>query len=206
MDIPSASSENSYVDGYFNYVHPFIPLIDEHSFRNTYAKRKRHDSRWSLLLNTVLAMGSMASGTAEDTIHCIYYDRAKQYLDIDDLGLAHIETVQALAILGGLYLHYMQQPTLANALMGACLRMAISLGLHRDYTEGLRPTNVSKTAHFSIDMRRRIWWSAFMLDTWASSTLGRPSMGRWGHAITARGPEDPIVSDKLTPKALTDPV
>ena len=204
MQHPSTLSELSLLDGYFKHVHPFIPLIDEHSFRDTYTTSKRHDSRWSLLLNAVLATGSIASGTSDDTVHCVYYGRAKQYLNIDNLGLVHVETVQALAILGGFYLHYTQQPTLANALMGACLRMAVSLGLHRDYTESLRPTNTVKAASYSMDMRRRVWWSVFMLDTWASSTLGRPSMGRWSHAITAHCPEETIVSNHLSLQALTD--
>ena len=180
------------INAYFHYVHPFVPLIDEDSFRDTYMTKQRNDSRWTLLLNAVLAMGSMANGKSENGIHSVFFDRAKEYLNVDTLGSAHVETVQALA-LSAFYLHYTQESNLANALMGAALRMATALGLHRDYTEGLGPTNTSK-AHFSIEMRRRVWWSIFMFDTWASATLGRPSMGRWSHAITTRSPQEPIVS------------
>ena len=187
----SAWDEIPLINAYFTYVHPFIPLIEEQSFRDTYMAAQRTDSRWLLLLNTVLAMGSMAAGTSEDQSHHVYFTRAKQHLSMDSLDSAHLETVQALAILSGFYLHYVQIPNQANALMGATLRIATMLGLHRDYTEGVGPTKVQK-ASFSIEMRRRIWWCTFMLDAWVGNTLGRPSMGRMSHAITAKPPQEPI--------------
>ncbi|KIY03402.1 uncharacterized protein Z520_00093 [Fonsecaea multimorphosa CBS 102226] len=193
IDTSSASAwdEIPLINAYFSYVHPFIPLIEEQVFRDTYMAAQRTDSRWLLLLNSVLAMGSVAAGTSEDAGHHVYFNRAKQHLSMDTLDSAHLETVQALAILSGFYLHYVQIPNQANALMGATLRVATTLGLHRDYTEGVGPTKVQK-ASFSIEMRRRIWWCTFMLDAWAGNTLGRPSMGRMSHAITAKPPQEPI--------------
>lgn len=179
------------INAYFTYVHPFIPLIEEQTFRDTYLLAQRTDSRWLLLLNTVLAMGSVAAGTSDDTGHQVYFNRAKQHLNMDTLDSAHLETVQALAILSGFYLHYIQIPNQANALMGATLRVATMLGLHRDYAEGVGPSKVQK-AYFSIEMRRRVWWCTFMLDAWVGNTLGRPSMGRMSHAITAKPPQEPI--------------
>jgi len=49
-------------------------------------------------------------------------------------------------------------------------------------------------------IRRRTWWSLFCLDTWASTTLGRPSMGRWGPGITIHVPEG--THDPVSTKAL----
>lgn len=179
------------INAYFTYVHPFIPLLEEHSFRDTYMTARRTDSRWLLLLNTVLAMGSIANGSAEDSSHQIYYERARQHLTIESLDSAHLETIQALAILSGFYLHYVQSPTQANSLMGSTLKLATILGLHRDYSEGVGPAKAEKAA-YSIEMRRRVWWSTFMLDTWAGNSLGRPSMGRLSPAITAKLPREPI--------------
>ena len=70
--------------------------------------------------------------------------------------------------------------------MGACLRMALSLGLHREYVDA-RPKATPVNPAFSADMRRRVWWSIFVLDSWANMTLGRPSM-RDSPAITANPP------------------
>lgn len=193
----SAWDEIPLINAYFTYVHTFIPIIEEQTFRDTYMMGQRSDARWLLLLNTVLAMGSVAAGTAEDTSHHVYYARAKQYLTIDTLGKVHLEVIQALAILGGFYLHYLQQPNLAHALMGATLRMATTLGLHREYREGA-PSSPGKEQSFSIEMRRRVWWCTFNLDAWAGSTLGRPSMGRIGHAITVKSPQESIVRIPIT--------
>jgi hypothetical protein len=192
-DTPAAPAwdEIPLINAYFTYVHPFIPLIEEQVFRDTYMTAQRTDSRWQLLLNSVLAMGSVAAGTADDSTHHVYFARAKQHLNMDTLDSAHLETVQALAILSGFYLHYIQVPNQANSLMGATLRVATMLGLHRDYSEGVGPAKAQKAA-FSIEMRRRIWWCTFMLDAWAGNTLGRPSMGRMSHAITAKPPQEPI--------------
>ncbi|KAI1616504.1 transcriptional regulatory protein GAL4 [Exophiala viscosa] len=194
-DLPTSSAwvEIPLINAYFTHVHPFIPLIEEQCFRETYMAAQRTDSRWLLLLNTVLAMGSVASGTSEDAGHQIYFNRAKQFLTIDTLDSAHLETVQALAILSGFYLHYVQIPNQASALMGATLKIATMLGLHRDYSEGVGPAKAKvERAANSIEMRRRIWWCTFMLDTWAANTLGRPSMGRTSPAITAKSPQEPI--------------
>jgi len=188
-----AWNEMPLINAYFSYVHPIIPLIEERTFRDTYMTGRRSDARWRLLLNAALAMGSIAAGSADDISHRIYFNRAKQYLNLESLGAPHLERVQALAILGGLYLHYVQQPHLANAIMGATLRMATTLGLHRESLDSVS-TSTSSNGAFSIEMRRRVWWCVFNLDAWAGSTLGRPSMGRMGCAITAKAPQESIVS------------
>ncbi|RVX68156.1 hypothetical protein B0A52_08664 [Exophiala mesophila] len=188
---PTTANETLYVDAYFTYIHPFTPVIEESCFRDDFASKSRTDVRWQLLMNTVLAMGSIAASSSEDLTHQIYFARAKQYIDMDTFDSAHLETVQALAILCGFYLQYSQSPNQANAIMGATFRMATMLGLHRDYTEGVGPTKAQKAA-FSIEMRRRLWWSIFMLDSWVGNTLGRPTMGRLSHAITAKPPQEPI--------------
>jgi hypothetical protein len=173
------------VNAYFAYFHAFIPLLDETSFRQTAATGERSDSRWMALFNMVLSLGSIAAYTAEDTSHERYYQRARHYLTLDSLGSAHIETVQTLGLMGGYYLHYVSLPNLANSLMGAALRLAITLGLHKEFVGN---TSSPRSHKLSVDLRRRIWWSLFCLDTWGYMTLGRPSLGRYGPGITAKIP------------------
>ncbi|PGG97353.1 hypothetical protein AJ79_09224 [Helicocarpus griseus UAMH5409] len=176
------------INAYFAYFHAFIPLIDEAGFRGTFVNGSRSDPRWLALLNMVFALGSVAAYTADDTSHDMYYQRARQNLTLDSLEGAHLETVQTLALMGGFYLHYVSQPNLANSLMGVALRMATTLGLHREFVgNGAGKTKHSQT--LTVDLRRRVWWSLFCLDTWAYMTLGRPSVGRWGHGITAKLPQ-----------------
>ncbi|KAL8243662.1 hypothetical protein R6Q59_009920 [Mikania micrantha] len=187
----SAWDEIPHINAFFTFFHPMIPMLDEGTFRDIYITRKRSDSRWSFLLNIVLALGSAVNSADDGKSHRTYYRRAKRFVTLETLGMVHLETVQALALLSGYYLHYLQLPNQANSLMGATLRMATALGLHRDYSESIALSRKDK-ATTSIELRRRIWWCVFCLDSWASISLGRPSMGRTGHAVTARPPSQPI--------------
>ena len=145
----------------------------------------RTDARWMALLNTVFALGSLTVSKADDLSHFAYYRRSMTYLNLASLGDHHVETIQALGLIGGFYLHYLNQPNMANCLLGAALRMAASLGLYKNF-EGV----VEKSTSFiSLELRRRIWWSLFCLNTWACMSLGRPAFGRWGRAISVQLPQ-----------------
>lgn len=171
------------VDAYFKRVHIFTPMLNEVAFRADYLKGERRDAPWLALLNTVFAMGSIVATKSSDLSHFRFYNKALEHLNIDALGSSHIETVQALALLGGCYLHYINRPNLANSILGATIRMASALGLHRE--------TVAQDGDGLIvaEMRRRTWWSLFCLDTWTTTTMGRPSFGRTSPAITLQPPK-----------------
>jgi hypothetical protein len=188
-----SSEGQTLIDAYFNRVQIFVPMLDEPSFRADYLNSRRHDAPWLALLNMVFAMGSIVANKSDDHNHVNFYNRAKEHLPIDTFGSGHLETLQALALMGGYYLHYINRPNMANAISGAALRMACAMGLHR---EGM--PDQSGANRMMIEQRRRTWWSLFCLDTWASTTLGRPSMGRWGPAITIRSPEG--TQDSVSPR------
>jgi hypothetical protein len=190
---PSLWDEVPAINAYFQYVQPFLPLLDEDNFRETYVSKQRSDVRWKLLLNAVLAMGSVALHDASDRSHEFFYDQIKEYMNFQLFETAHLETVQAIAILTGTYLHYIQQPNLANFLMGGLSRMALTLGLHRDYLEG-RPASVARKDMCAVSLRRQVWWCLLVMDGWNSNYLGRPTMGRSSAGYTTRLPENPIVS------------
>ena len=187
-----SSEGQTLIDAYFNRVQILVPMLDEPSFRADYLNGRRHDAPWLALLNMVFAMGSIVASKSDDHNHITFYNRAKEHLPIDTFGSGHLETLQALALMGGYYLHYINRPNMANAISGAALRMACAMGLHR---EGM--PDQSGASQLVIEQRRRTWWSLFCLDTWASTTLGRPSMGRWGPAITIRSPEG--TQDNVSP-------
>jgi hypothetical protein len=182
--IPWSWKGQTLIDAYFKRIHVFVPMLDEASFRADYLEGQRCDAAWLALLNMVFAMGSIVAMKSDDFNHINYYNRAMEHLTIDAFGSSHIETVQALAIIGGYYLHYINRPNMANAIIGAAIRMASALGLHR---ESLAQGSSSDVA--AAETRRRTWWSLFCLDTWATTTLGRPSFGRWGPAINIQPPE-----------------
>jgi hypothetical protein len=171
------------IDAYFKRIHVFVPMLDEAAFRADYLDGQRNDAPWLALLNMVFAMGSIVAMKSDDFNHINYYNRAMEHLTVDAFGSSHIEMVQALAIIGGYYLHYINRPNMANAIIGAAIRMASALGLHR---ESLAQSSSDMAA---AETRRRTWWSLFCLDTWATTTMGRPSFGRWGPAINIQPPE-----------------
>jgi hypothetical protein len=181
--IPWSWKGQTLIDAYFKRIHVFVPMLDESAFRADYLEGQRTDAPWLALLNMVFAMGSIAAMKSDDYNHINYYNRAMEHLPLDAFGSSHIEMVQALALIGGYYLHYINRPNMANAVLGAAIRMASALGLHR---ESLAQ---SSSDIIAAETRRRTWWSLFCLDTWATTTMGRPSFGRWGPAINIRPPE-----------------
>jgi hypothetical protein len=190
ISVPTLS-EGQLIDAYFYHVHPLIPMIDETRFRVRFSAGERKDPSWVALLNMVFALGTIAGSTAEDNSHLLHYQRAKSCVDLEMFGNGSIEALQALGLMGGLYLHYESRPNMANAIMGAALRMACALGLHREYSDNLsesRPDFVRKTLLIPREVRRRTWWSLFCMDTWATTTQGRPSLGRISPAVTVLPP------------------
>ncbi|RYO86252.1 hypothetical protein DL766_000285 [Monosporascus sp. MC13-8B] len=185
--VPWSWKGQTLIDAYFKRVHVFIPMLDEASFRADYLEGQRFDAPWLALLNMVFAMGSIAAMKSDDYNHLNYYNRAMEHLPMDSFGSSHIETVQALALIGGYYLHYINRPNMANAVLGAAIRMACALGLHRESLAHGGSGSTNELA--ATETRRRTWWSLFCLDTWATTTMGRPSFGRWGPAINIRPPE-----------------
>jgi hypothetical protein len=185
---------------YFDTVHGITPLLDEADFRATYAAGIRQDKSWLALLNMVLALGSISSGST--SLHTHYYNQAQTHLGFDCLGSGNLESLQALCLLGGYYLHYVNSPNMAYAVLGAAHRMAIALGLHRDSVARHGDTRSQEASHqqrATIELRRRIWWSLFCLDTWSGMTLGRPTCGRWDSGtMDTKLPTSSLPHDHLT--------
>ncbi|KAF1985170.1 hypothetical protein K402DRAFT_455161 [Aulographum hederae CBS 113979] len=191
MILPSPAESKILVQSYFDNMHLFFPMIDEKNFWSKVNQEKK-DSSWLSLLNMVYALGSLALGTADNEQHIIFYKRAKQHLNLEGYGRGNLEVLQALGIMSGYYMHYLNRPNEAYATMGACFRMAVALGLHREYAESTSGDG-SRSRSNSInvvptEIRRRTWWSIFCLDTLASTTTGRPSFGRTSGGITVNEP------------------
>jgi hypothetical protein len=194
--LPPQAQGQELIESYFERVHLFFPMIEERKFWSMYLYGDRKDSPWLALLNMVFALGSLASSTADNEAHYVYFNRSRQHLTLESFGSGNLEVLQALAIMSGYYMHYLNRPNEAHSLMGGTLRMATALGLHREYSEASKTDPVrhlntlapGETDSIPPEMRRRIWWSLFCLDSWASTTTGRPSLGRMGPSITVLSP------------------
>ena len=174
----SIPNEDVLIDAYFLNLNSMIPIVEESSFRAKYASSGDKAPSWRALVNMVLCLGSLSTDAPDESSHVVFYERARQHMSIDCFGAGSLEIIQALGLLGGHYYHKVNKPNQANVVMGAALRMATAMGLHlepRKRKESLPDRHIE---HFH-EVRRRIWWSLFCLDTLASFTLGRPTMGRW---------------------------
>ncbi|KAK3725398.1 hypothetical protein LTR37_000368 [Vermiconidia calcicola] len=194
--LPPPDVGHRLIDSYFNHVHVLMPMIDEDQFWHTYLYGERKDPSWLALLNMVMAFGSLSKSTCDSEEHIAYFQRARKHLDLETFGSGNLLVLQALGILAGYYLHWLNRPNEANCLMGATLRMATALGLHREYTDGHPPGSSGgwprQTGHeVPVEIKRRTWWSLFCLDAWGSTTTGRPSLGRMGPGITVQSPKTP---------------
>ncbi|OIW30082.1 hypothetical protein CONLIGDRAFT_680869 [Coniochaeta ligniaria NRRL 30616] len=179
LNVTPALEEETAINAYFGHIPGIVPLIDEAYFREMWRRGQRRDRPWLALLNMVLVLGSLAVG--DDESAQIYYSRAQPFLDFELLGIGCLESLQALCLLGGLYLHYKNSPNMAYAIMGLGYRIAISLGLHRQPSRLAVGNSTQGTSGGPgrPQIRRQIWWSLFCLDTWGAMTLGRPTLGRW---------------------------
>ncbi|KAK4556748.1 hypothetical protein LTR86_006319 [Recurvomyces mirabilis] len=194
--LPPADVGHKLIESYFARVHVMMPMVDEDNFWHTYLYGERKDSPWLALLNIVLALGSLAGSTCQDEDHIAYFQRARVHLHLETFGSGNLLVLQAYGLLSGYYLHWLNRPNEANSLMGAALRMATALGLHREYSDGPPVTNGATAvrrirSEVPVEIRRRTWWSLFCLDTWAFMTTGRPSLGRMSPAVTVQSPRIP---------------
>lgn len=80
-----------------------------------------------------------------------------------------ISTVQTLMLLGMFMRHgdNDDEDTSHWFITGMAIRMAQDLGLHRDCSKWLIPD-------YEIELRKRIWYGAYLMDRWVAAELGRP--------------------------------
>lgn len=178
------------VDAYFEHLHGTNAMIDEEGFRKSFKDQDRTDDAWIALLNMVLALGSIAAG--EDNSHAFYYSRAQRVIGYNTFGTGNLEMLQALILLGGGYLHYINSPNTAYLIMGMAFRMAIAMALHREPTKGPHlerhhlgdsPSSIPSISRLPrAEIRRRTWWTLVYTDSTGGLSLGRPPTGRWDPA------------------------
>jgi hypothetical protein len=189
-------TELQLLDAYFENFQPFSPLLDEEACRSTFLSGRRKDDRWLALVNIILALGSITAAGVDNHNHRTYFERSMSFLNLKTLGNPSLEVVQTLGLMGGWYCHYVSEPNLGYALMGASLRMAFTLGLQREPPFDSHSMGVNSARSGYQEFKRRVWWSLCCLETWGQETLGRPSMDFFGPSITVKLPH---LLDKVLP-------
>lgn len=158
---------DSLVDLYFAYYHPTFPIIHEPTFRQYYETlNERPKGTWHMLANLVAALGSFVSTDSADETDMRLFNAVKSQLTIECLEAGNLGLVQAFAMSAN-YLQKRNKPNSGYNYGGVALRLAISLGLHKEF-RSWHATPLQK------EIRRRVWWSLCVLDVGATVTYGRP--------------------------------
>ena len=173
-DIPPASSLSSavisrYIDEYFALYHPAYPILHEGTFRARVsgALRKPRDGSWPLLYNSVLAIGAFVSGPSATQCDYPFYIEARKHLSMDILEKGSLGYVQSLTLFAN-YLQKRNKPNSGFILIGIAFSMALAIGLHREF-------DATNTSLFTMETRRRVWWTLFVFVSGAQLALGRPA-------------------------------
>ncbi|KPM37505.1 hypothetical protein AK830_g9053 [Neonectria ditissima] len=173
---PDHETVCSLLEDYFESVHWFSLVIYEPRFRRGLLSiRDGHahpaEAPFLTLLSMVLCMAAWYryKRTAHDggeEWHLWSDDLLKtverrlvQIMDQHSLA-----AVQTLILLGSHHVYH-GRPNLAFALLGATIKLSHAMGLHRTLTRG---------AVGDVEERKRVWWTIYTWDRFASISYGRP--------------------------------
>jgi hypothetical protein len=167
--LPTLEVMQVLLEEYFDKVHWFSLVIYEAQFRPALATIEdglayTSQKSFLLLLSTVLGMGAWYKSHRanndppfpnEDwhTWSQTLLQGAERHLT-ELMDQTSIVSVQVCILLGS-YLVYHGKPNLSFALLGATIRTAQAIGLHR---QPLRGTQAS------IEERKRVWWTIYTWD------------------------------------------
>ncbi|KAF2163839.1 hypothetical protein M409DRAFT_31606, partial [Zasmidium cellare ATCC 36951] len=159
---------DSFINDYFAYYHPAYPLLHEGLFRARLsgAVAKPRDGSWPLLFNMVVAMGAFAGDSTDSDVDIQYYQVARNSISLDITEKGSLCYVQGLTVMAN-YLQKRNKPNAGFALIGIAWSMALAIGLHREF-------GASSTTPYTMEQRRRTWWTLFVFVSGAQLTLGRP--------------------------------
>ncbi|KAF2180860.1 hypothetical protein K469DRAFT_729574 [Zopfia rhizophila CBS 207.26] len=102
--------------------------------------------------------------STDDQLALAFYHRASKLIP-DVIAAASIESVQAFLLLG-VYALPIDAAGLSCTYFGIAIRIAMQNGMHRKHHTNLEPRQ--------IELRRRIWWTAYTLERRLCVLHGRP--------------------------------
>ncbi|KAL4921114.1 fungal-specific transcription factor domain-containing protein [Aspergillus aurantiobrunneus] len=163
-----------YLDNYFTFYHPAYPILHEGTFRARVsgALAKPHDGSWPLLYNIVLAIGAFAGDSNGTKMDIVFFKEARKHLSMDVLEKGSLSYVQGIVLMAN-YLQKRNKPNAAFILVGIGFSMALAIGLHREF-------GMPSTSPFTMEVRRRVWWTLFVFVSGVQLILGRPAVSLVG--------------------------
>ncbi|KAL2219178.1 putative C6 transcription factor [Thermoascus aurantiacus ATCC 26904] len=166
---PSGLVEQAFMDAYFLNYHTSYPFIHQETFKAQFYEQipRPHGQAWHILLNTILALGAWSIGDDSSDLDIAFYQEARAHLQqLSVFETGNLTLVQALLLLSN-YAQKRDKPNTGWNYLGLAVRMAMSLGLHKEFPEW-------KISLLQREIRRRLWWGVYIFDSGAAKTFGRP--------------------------------
>ena len=170
--LPAKDIRDDLVNSYFAQIHPGFPVVDESQFRTQY--NDFNNPPPLLLLQAVLLVGAHVSShvkvaRSRSLVKMALFRRAKALFDL------HYENDRMHLVQAALLFTWHCEgadDVSSNAYywIGIACRIAFGLGMHRD----LSHTAVNQMPPADRRIYRRIFWTLFQVDTFASLNHGRP--------------------------------
>jgi len=151
-----------------NY-HPGYPVVHQPTFRAEHgASALNHPSlAWQILHKALIAMDAWTLGNVHSNIDLDLYNQAKDLLQkVSLMETGSLTLLQALLLVSG-FAQKRGMPDAGLQYLSIAVRMAIGLGLHQECAD------LSSTM-FEKEMRRRVWWTAYIFDSCAAKSFGIP--------------------------------
>jgi hypothetical protein len=168
FSLPETDTMRLLLEEYFDAVHWFSLVIYKPRFRPKFESvtdgmAYPAQKSFLLLLSVVLGMGAWyrshkdtkdtrSRKTHKDWASSLVHGAGSQLSELMDQ--ASIASVQACILLGSYYVYH-GKPNLSFSLLGATIRTAQAIGLHRQPLRGDSD---------SVEERKRVWWTIYTWD------------------------------------------
>ncbi|EXJ85720.1 hypothetical protein A1O1_06088 [Capronia coronata CBS 617.96] len=180
LSFPPKHISEQLVAMYINRIHSRYPVLDKMALLQTCERREEldpsipSDCMKLFAHHMVIAIGArnfeLISSPLADVVPEAHYAAALRYLDAP-LQVHGLESVQALLLLAIFSVRTSgSSGTLGGwHVLGLAMRMAVELGLHRKSKPRDR-----RFDPYQRELRKRVFWTAYILDRTLCITLGRP--------------------------------
>lgn len=178
LKLPPKALADTYLTIYFTTIHIAYPFVNEILFRRRYDKlyetqsSEELDLPWLVLLFTLFGIGAYYTSFAQPTPNNLPFDYYQQALEYESktIQIRSIDNINA-TIARCFFLLATCQTGKCWITLGTAVRLAQSMGLH---VKDLKRRYQHTRGNIKDEMRRRTWYSIYVLDRLLALQLGRP--------------------------------
>ncbi|KUJ06828.1 uncharacterized protein LY89DRAFT_678409 [Mollisia scopiformis] len=179
--IPSQNTAHAIIRKYFDYVSAtnrilHFPTVEKwtvdllNNIRDMRTGAEENSHRAVVLMLFALTYEYMGDEYGEwDANSSFYYFQAAENQLAKETGEIRLATLQA-RLLQCLYLLSRSRINQCYSIFGTVVNFIYAIGIHRER----RPSSTSDL--LEIEMQKRVFWGAYVMDKYLSSSLGRPQL------------------------------